>query len=186
MSAGSSPRCAARVVLDQVADHVVRSCAAPTSWTRRRGAPRIAARLHGKLARTGATSTSSSSVDQAGAQAVVDVVVVVGDLVGEVRDLRLEARLPALEETLAQLAELARVVERAVLEDALARLKGEIQPGETRRSAPRARRPRAATAGCARSRRIRACIRSARPGRRGRTACGRGRAPGRSPRPASR
>jgi hypothetical protein len=34
-------------------------------------------------------------VEQAGAQAVVDVVVVVGDLVGQIGDLRFERRLPA-------------------------------------------------------------------------------------------
>ena len=44
--------------------------------------------------------------DQAGAQAVVEIVVVVGDLVGEIGDLRFERRLPALDEALAQLAEL--------------------------------------------------------------------------------
>ena len=47
--------------------------------------------------------------DQAGADAVVDVVVVVGDLVGEIRELRLQARLLPADEALAQLAELERV-----------------------------------------------------------------------------
>ena len=47
--------------------------------------------------------------DQTGAQAVVDVVIVVGDLVGEVRELRLEAGCVPLEEALADVAELARV-----------------------------------------------------------------------------
>ena len=53
--------------------------------------------------------------DEPRAQAVVDVVVVVGDLVGDVRELRLEARLAALEEAATDVAELARVLERAVL-----------------------------------------------------------------------
>ncbi len=43
------------------------------------------------------------------AQAVVHVVIVVGDLVGDVRDLRLESRLAAVQESLTQLAELRRV-----------------------------------------------------------------------------
>ena len=45
-----------------------------------------------------------------GAHAVVDVVVVVGDLVGEVGDLRLEPGLRSLEEALADVAQLARVL----------------------------------------------------------------------------
>ncbi len=68
--------------------------------------------------------------DEARAQAVVDVVVVVGDGVGEVRDLRLEARLAALDEAPPELAERARVRERAVLQDPLARLEREVEPGE--------------------------------------------------------
>ncbi len=70
--------------------------------------------------------------DQPRAQSIVDVVVVVRDLVGEVRELRLEARLAALEEAFADVAELARVLERAVLQDSLARLEGEVQPAEAR------------------------------------------------------
>ena len=44
-------------------------------------------------------------VEQAGAQAVVDIVVVVRDLVGEIRDLRLQRRLAAVQKTLAERAE---------------------------------------------------------------------------------
>src|SRR5262249_46798711 len=70
--------------------------------------------------------------DHARAQAVVDVVVVVRDLVGDVRELSLETRLAPLQETSAELAELARVLERAVLQDAFARLEGEVQAAEAR------------------------------------------------------
>ena len=68
--------------------------------------------------------------DEPGTQAVVDVVGVVGDLVGEVRELRLERRLAAFEEPLAEFAELPGVRGRAVLQDALAGLEGQVQARE--------------------------------------------------------
>ena len=68
--------------------------------------------------------------DQAGADAVVDVVIVVGDGIGEVRELRLERRLASLQESLADVAQLARVGRRAVLEDAFANLEGQVQAGK--------------------------------------------------------
>ena len=71
-------------------------------------------------------------VDQLRADAIIDIMVVVGDLVGEIGDLRLEPRLLALEEALAQLAQLARIAHRAVLEDSLAALEGEIEAAELR------------------------------------------------------
>ena len=58
--------------------------------------------------------------------------IVVGDLVGEIGDLRLEPRLSAPDEALAQLAELAGVAQRAVLEDAFAAFEGEVEPGKLR------------------------------------------------------
>ncbi len=70
--------------------------------------------------------------DQPGADPVVHVVVVVGDGVGEVRELRLERRLPPLEEAQAELAELPRIGRGAVLEDALASLEREVEPRELR------------------------------------------------------
>ncbi len=69
-------------------------------------------------------------LQQARAQPVVDVVVVVGDLVGEVGDLRLEARLALLQEALADVTQLAGVLERTVLQDAFARLEREIEAVE--------------------------------------------------------
>src|SRR6266403_1204822 len=53
--------------------------------------------------------------------------VVVGDLVGEIRDLRLQARLPAQQKSLRHGSQLARVVRRAVLQNALARLEAKVQ-----------------------------------------------------------
>ena len=58
--------------------------------------------------------------------------VVVGDLVGQIGDLRLEAGLLALDESLAELAQLARVAQRAVLEDAFAAFEGEVEPAKLR------------------------------------------------------
>ncbi len=68
--------------------------------------------------------------DQPGAQAVVHVVVVVGDLVGEIGELRLERGLLAPEEALPHFSQLPRVAQRAVLEDALPGLEGEVQAVE--------------------------------------------------------
>ena len=68
--------------------------------------------------------------DEAGAQAVVDIVIVIGDLIGHIRDLRFERRLPASEKALAEIAEPARVFTRTMLEDAFARFKAEIEAVE--------------------------------------------------------
>ena len=111
-----------RGLLDQVAhdlvdhapDHLVDEAAA--------GQLAVAREHRVVLAREQRHAAQLLERHQAGAQAVVDVVVVVGDGVGEVRDLRLEARLAALDEALPELAERARVRERAVLQDPLARL----------------------------------------------------------------
>src|SRR5690606_8424030 len=65
-----------------------------------------------------------------GAQAVVDIVVVVGDLVRDVRNLRLEPRLAPLDEAAAHVAELAGVAQRAVLQDAFPRLERKVQARE--------------------------------------------------------
>ena len=60
----------------------------------RPGWRRSIVRPHG--ARRTAARASASRLEDAGAQAVVDVVIVIGDIVGDRRDLRLEAR-PAAE-----------------------------------------------------------------------------------------
>ncbi|SUE42435.1 Uncharacterised protein [Ralstonia mannitolilytica] len=65
--------------------------------------------------------------DQPRAQAVVDIVVVVGHLIGEVGKLCLERGLLPLEEPPPQIAERGRIVARAMLEDALARLERQVQ-----------------------------------------------------------
>jgi hypothetical protein len=90
------------------------------------------------LAAKHAYRAQRGKVEQLRADTVVNVVIVVGDLVGEVGDLRLEPGLAALDEALAELAELARVAQRAVLEYPLAAFEGQV--------ARRARR------GCARGR----------------------------------
>ena len=68
--------------------------------------------------------------DQPRPQAVVDIVVVVGDLVGEVGQLGLEAGLLAAQEPLSDLSQFAGLGRRAMLEDALAGLEREVEPGE--------------------------------------------------------
>ena len=52
--------------------------------------------------------------DEASAQAVVDVVIVVGDLVSDVGDLRFKSRLVLVQKTLAEIAKLFGVVCRAM------------------------------------------------------------------------
>ena len=71
-------------------------------------------------------------IDQPGAHAVVDVVIVVGDGIGEVRKLRLESGLRAIEESLADIAEQPRVLHGAMLEHAFAAFEREIEAGELR------------------------------------------------------
>ena len=99
------------------------------------------------------TSRSCSSVDQAGAQAVVEIVIVVGDLVGEVGDLRFERGCRRWMKRSPSSPSSRALLQRAVLEDALARFERQVRARGSSRSALRARRRRAATAGCARSRR---------------------------------
>ena len=74
---------------------------------------------------------------QARAHAIVDVVGVVGDLVGQVAQLRLQAGLAAVQEAVGDAARLLRlqplrIGPRAVLEDALARLEAQVQAVELR------------------------------------------------------
>ena len=91
-------------------------------------------------------SSSMSSVEQPGAQAIVDVVGVVGDVVGDRRALRFEAG-EAVELEVVQLAIVERsaaapaplrpravgVDQRAVvLDQPLQRLPGQVQPVELR------------------------------------------------------
>ncbi|KAG1247975.1 hypothetical protein G6F65_019876 [Rhizopus arrhizus] len=70
--------------------------------------------------------------DQARAQAVVDVVVVVGHLVGQVGQLRFQRRLRAVQEAFAHVAQLARMRGRAMLQDAFARFEAQVQAVEVR------------------------------------------------------
>ena len=70
--------------------------------------------------------------EQAGAHTVVDVVGVVGDLVGQVAQLRLQRRLRVVEKALRHAArigglDLAGVGRRAVLENALARFEAQVE-----------------------------------------------------------
>jgi hypothetical protein len=69
-------------------------------------------------------------IQQPRAQAVVDVMIVIGDLIGNVGDLRLQAWLPLFQEAGAQVTQLSRVASRAMLEYAFACLVHEIQTRE--------------------------------------------------------
>ena len=68
--------------------------------------------------------------DEACAQAVVDVVMVVGYLVGDVRNLRLEPRFFAIQEAFAEGTEGGGVGTRAVLQDAFPGFEAQIETGE--------------------------------------------------------
>ena len=74
----------------------------------------------------------AAHIDQTRAQPVVHIVIVVGDLVSNVRDLRFESGLTSLEKSLAKLPELARIARRAVLENAFAAFERQVQPRELR------------------------------------------------------
>ena len=58
--------------------------------------------------------------------------IVVGDLVGDIGQLRLQPGLLPPQKTLAQFAQFARLRYRAVLEDPLATFKGQVQAREQR------------------------------------------------------
>ncbi len=68
--------------------------------------------------------------DQSGTQAIVDVMVVVADLVGQIAQLRLDGGLRPLDEAPPEIAQLMRLLRRAVLEDAFARFVGEVEAVE--------------------------------------------------------
>ncbi len=68
--------------------------------------------------------------DQAGAQAVIDVVIVVGDFVGQIGQLGFEAGLGAIQKPLAEFSQLARIGRRAVLQDAFAGFEHQVQTVE--------------------------------------------------------
>ena len=70
------------------------------------------------------------NLEQTGSQTVIDVVVVVGDLIGQVGDLCLEAGLPLQQESLTQLSKLSGIFGRTVFEDPFARLERQIESVE--------------------------------------------------------
>lgn len=68
--------------------------------------------------------------DQAGPQAIVDIVIVVGDFIGRIADLRLEGGLLPAEKTFTQVAELAGVVQGTMLDDSFSGFETEVQAGK--------------------------------------------------------
>ena len=56
--------------------------------------------------------------------------IVVGDSVGDVGDLRLESRLGSLDKPAADIAKIPGVFDRAVFEDALAGFEHQVEPGK--------------------------------------------------------
>src|ERR1044072_492267 len=66
-------------------------------------------------------------VDEAGTHAIIHVVIVVRDCVSEIRKLCFESRLRAIEKPFTHVPELARVLDRAVFQDAFTTFEREIQ-----------------------------------------------------------
>ena len=123
--------------------------------------------------------------EQFGAQAVVDVVIDIGDVVGQRGDLRLQAR-PAVERRAASaLSKLAigpgkRRLERAVvLDQPLERFPGQVQPVEIGVAMLQLRDQPQRMGVVVEAADATPSPRSAPPRRHGRTACGRDRAPAR-------
>jgi hypothetical protein len=67
-------------------------------------------------------------LDETRSEPIVDVMIVVRNGIGKIRELRFETRLAASQKTLSELTELPSIVERAMFEDALARFVREIEP----------------------------------------------------------
>src|SRR6185436_1668522 len=70
--------------------------------------------------------------DKTRAQAVVDIVIVIGNFVGQVCDLRLERGSLFPDKAFAERAEFLRVLDGAMLQDAFARFETQIQSFESR------------------------------------------------------
>ena len=66
-------------------------------------------------------------MDQSRAQAVIDVMTVVGNLVGEVGQLCLQRGLQLLDKTTTEFTQCTGIFQRAVLEDTFATFKGQVQ-----------------------------------------------------------
>ena len=70
--------------------------------------------------------------DQSGSDAVLDVVIVVGDFVGEICELGFESRLMTVDEAFTQFAEQKRIVVRAMLQYSLTAFEAQVEPVEFR------------------------------------------------------
>ena len=71
--------------------------------------------------------TELLQADQTRAQAIVDIVTVVGDLVRQVGELCFQAGLGSGQKTFAQLPQFTGITLRTVLEDTFSRLKGQVE-----------------------------------------------------------
>ena len=69
---------------------------------------------------------------QSRAQSIVNVMVVIGDFVRQIGELRFKRRTLPFHETRANLTEPARILQRAMFQDALTCLKAQIQAVECR------------------------------------------------------
>ena len=152
-----------------------------------------------RLGPTRGTSARSAEGEEPGAQAVVDVVVVVGDVVGQGRDLgfgpgeagQLQVAVPAdiFDDRLGQPAGAGQgaVDQRpVVLDHALQGLPGQVEAVEGGVFAAPAGSGSGRSARCGRSRRRAPWPRAGRPRRHGRRGCGPGRGPAPAPRPGPR
>ena len=118
--------------VDQVGDQRVDDAAdapgsARSTWPA--PGPRVRTRRDSASRHSVDARRARSSVEQAGLEAVVDVVAVVGDLVGEIDDLRFQARRAA---PASKARDQRPVVARRVLDDALAHLPGQVEAAKAR------------------------------------------------------
>ena len=70
--------------------------------------------------------------DEAGANAILDIVIVVGYFVGKVRELRLQSGLLTVDEAFAQKPKLNRIVVRTMLQNSFATFQTQVQPVKIR------------------------------------------------------
>ena len=116
--------------LDDIGDELVDHRSDDFSCQSRLFALRIlAAHVSGSIGKEG-NRLELPQIDQPGTDAVIDIVVVVGDFIRQICDLCFEAGLFAVDEPSADVAELPGILRGAMLENAFASLEAEIEAVE--------------------------------------------------------
>ena len=116
--------------IDEVADEQIDQAAARFVTQYGSGGLRITCLHLGENVAVQGLGAQIFQIQQAGAQAVVDIMVIVGDLVGEIDDLGFQAGLGAAQKALPHIPQVSRFIFGAVFEDALARLKTQVEARE--------------------------------------------------------